>query len=75
MPLGREKRVKIDLPARSVESGPFRNDWAGRSLRQAAARITDYADTAGKRMADDTRLRSSKLLLPELNRFRGSYPL
>jgi NAD(P)-dependent dehydrogenase (short-subunit alcohol dehydrogenase family) len=34
-----------------VEPGPFRTDWAGRSLRQTANRIADYADTAGKRLA------------------------
>lgn len=37
-----------------IEPGPFRTDWAGRSLRQTPNRIADYADTAGKRM-DDTR--------------------
>ena len=30
-----------------VEPGPFRTDWAGRSLRQAKERIPDYAETAG----------------------------
>jgi len=34
-----------------VEPGPFRTDWAGRSLRQTANHIADYADTAGKRLA------------------------
>lgn len=34
-----------------VEPGPFRTDWAGRSLRQTANQISDYADTAGKRLA------------------------
>ena len=34
-----------------VEPGPFRTDWAGRSLRQTASKITDYADTAGKRLS------------------------
>jgi NAD(P)-dependent dehydrogenase (short-subunit alcohol dehydrogenase family) len=33
-----------------VEPGPFRTDWAGRSLRQTKSRIADYADTAAKRM-------------------------
>ncbi|MEI5686638.1 oxidoreductase [Sphingomonas kyungheensis] len=33
-----------------VEPGPFRTDWAGRSLQQTPVRIADYADTAGKRM-------------------------
>jgi len=30
-----------------VEPGPFRTDWAGRSLKQAKERIPDYAQTAG----------------------------
>jgi len=34
-----------------IEPGPFRTDWAGRSLRQTANRIADYAETAGKRLA------------------------
>ena len=33
-----------------VEPGPFRTDWAGRSLRQTPNKIADYADTAGKRL-------------------------
>jgi NAD(P)-dependent dehydrogenase (short-subunit alcohol dehydrogenase family) len=34
-----------------VEPGPFRTDWAGRSLRQTPTEIADYAETAGKRLA------------------------
>ncbi|MCB8878145.1 oxidoreductase [Acidisoma silvae] len=34
-----------------VEPGPFRTDWAGRSLRQTITKITDYAKTAGERMS------------------------
>ncbi|MFK3888317.1 oxidoreductase [Sphingomonas sp. NPDC079357] len=34
-----------------VEPGPFRTDWAGRSLRQTESHIADYADTAAARMA------------------------
>ena len=37
-----------------VEPGPFRTDWAGRSLRQTPSTISDYADTATSRM-DGTR--------------------
>jgi len=33
-----------------VEPGPFRTDWAGRSLRQTPSTIADYADTAKARM-------------------------
>lgn len=34
-----------------VEPGPFRTDWAGRSLRQTPSRIPDYADTVAARLA------------------------
>ncbi|MGK9052231.1 oxidoreductase [Xaviernesmea oryzae] len=34
-----------------VEPGPFRTDWAGRSLKQTPNRIADYAETAGARMS------------------------
>ena len=34
-----------------VEPGPFRTDWAGRSLRTPAVAIDDYAATAGARRA------------------------
>ena len=33
-----------------VEPGPFRTDWAGRSLKQTPVEIADYAETAGARM-------------------------
>ncbi len=33
-----------------VEPGPFRTDWAGRSLRQTPSTLADYADTAAARM-------------------------
>lgn len=33
-----------------VEPGPFRTDWAGRSLKQTPSTIADYADTAAARM-------------------------
>jgi NAD(P)-dependent dehydrogenase (short-subunit alcohol dehydrogenase family) len=33
-----------------VEPGPFRTDWAGRSLRQTPSVIADYVDTAKARM-------------------------
>ena len=33
-----------------VEPGPFRTDWAGRSLKQTQTAIADYEDTAGARM-------------------------
>lgn len=34
-----------------VEPGPFRTDWAGRSLKQTPVRIDDYADTVAARLA------------------------
>lgn len=34
-----------------VEPGPFRTDWAGRSLRQTPSRIAAYEETAKARMA------------------------
>ena len=33
-----------------VEPGPFRTDWAGRSLHQTETKIAEYAETAGKRL-------------------------
>lgn len=33
-----------------IEPGPFRTDWAGRSLVQTASTIADYAETAGTRL-------------------------
>ena len=40
-PLG----IKVTI----VEPGPFRTDWAGRSIKQSATRIEDYEGTAGER--------------------------
>ncbi len=40
----------LGLHVTCVEPGPFRTDWAGRSLRQTPNRIAAYADTAGARM-------------------------
>ncbi|QEA11894.1 oxidoreductase [Comamonas flocculans] len=33
-----------------VEPGPFRTDWAGRSLQRTPSAIADYADSVGARM-------------------------
>jgi len=41
----------LGLSVIAVEPGPFRTDWAGRSLHQTQSRIADYADTAQARMA------------------------
>lgn len=40
----------LGIAVTCVEPGPFRTDWAGRSLQQTPNRIVDYAETAGKRM-------------------------
>ncbi len=40
----------LGLRVTCVEPGPFRTDWAGRSLVQTPSRIADYAETAGARM-------------------------
>ena len=42
----------LGLRVTCVEPGPFRTDWAGRSLKQTATRIDDYADTVGTRLRD-----------------------
>lgn len=43
---GRPLGIKVTC----VEPGPFRTDWAGRSLRQTPNRIAEYAETAGARL-------------------------
>ena len=40
----------LGLNVTCVEPGPFRTDWAGRSLKQTPCRIADYAETAGARL-------------------------
>jgi NAD(P)-dependent dehydrogenase (short-subunit alcohol dehydrogenase family) len=40
----------LGIKVTCVEPGPFRTDWAGRSLRQTPSRIADYAETAAARM-------------------------
>jgi NAD(P)-dependent dehydrogenase (short-subunit alcohol dehydrogenase family) len=41
----------LGIKVTCIEPGPFRTDWAGRSLRQTKSKIADYADTAAARMA------------------------
>ncbi len=41
----------VGIQVTCVEPGPFRTDWAGRSLVQTPNRIADYAETAGARLA------------------------
>jgi len=40
----------LGIKVTCVAPGPFRTDWAGRSLKQTPTRIADYAETAGKRL-------------------------
>jgi NAD(P)-dependent dehydrogenase (short-subunit alcohol dehydrogenase family) len=47
----RAEVLPLGIGVTCVEPGPFRTDWAGRSLHQTTNRIADYADTAGKRLA------------------------
>jgi len=47
----RAEVAPLGIGVTCVEPGPFRTDWAGRSLRQTRNRIADYAGTAGKRLA------------------------
>jgi NAD(P)-dependent dehydrogenase (short-subunit alcohol dehydrogenase family) len=39
----------LGIRVTAIEPGPFRTDWAGRSLKVAKASIPDYVDTAGAR--------------------------
>jgi NAD(P)-dependent dehydrogenase (short-subunit alcohol dehydrogenase family) len=41
----------LGIKVTCVAPGPFRTDWAGRSLKQTPSRIADYAETAAARMA------------------------
>ena len=45
----------LGIEVTCVEPGPFRTDWAGRSLRQTPTRLAEYADTAGARLAATAR--------------------
>ncbi len=40
----------LGIKVTCVAPGPFRTDWAGRSLRQTKSTIPDYAETAAARM-------------------------
>jgi NAD(P)-dependent dehydrogenase (short-subunit alcohol dehydrogenase family) len=40
----------LGIKVTCVAPGPFRTDWAGRSLKQTPSKIADYAETAGARM-------------------------
>jgi len=40
----------LGIKVTCVEPGPFRTDWAGRSMKQTPSGIADYAETAGARL-------------------------
>jgi NAD(P)-dependent dehydrogenase (short-subunit alcohol dehydrogenase family) len=40
----------LGIKVTCVEPGPFRTDWAGRSLKQTPNRVADYAETVGARL-------------------------
>lgn len=42
----------LGIKVTCVAPGPFRTDWAGRSLKQTPVKVADYQDTAGARMAN-----------------------
>ena len=44
----------LGIKVTCIEPGPFRTDWAGRSMKQTPNRITDYAATAGVRLTGTT---------------------
>jgi NAD(P)-dependent dehydrogenase (short-subunit alcohol dehydrogenase family) len=43
---------ELGIKVTTVEPGPFRTDWAGRSLKQTSRTIDAYASIAGRRRAD-----------------------
>lgn len=51
----------LGIAVTCVEPGPFRTDWAGRSLHQTPNRIADYADTAGARMQGTKELSGTQI--------------
>ncbi|WP_110668802.1 oxidoreductase [Salinicola halophilus] len=46
----------LGIAVTCVEPGPFRTDWAGRSLEQTATRLEDYQETVGARMTGTSRV-------------------
>ena len=50
----------LGIKVSCVEPGPFRTDFAGRSLRQTQNRIVEYADTAGARLKSTVRASGSQ---------------
>ena len=56
----------LGIAVTCVAPGPFRTDFAGRSMRQTPSRIADYADTAGARMIGTRQSSGSQPGDPEL---------
>lgn len=56
----RAEGAPIGIKVTCVEPGPFRTDWAGRSLKQTPVAIAAYADTAGKRLASTSEISGSQ---------------
>lgn len=56
----RAELAPLGIGVTCVEPGPFRTDWAGRSLRQTPNQIADYAATAGVRLAGTKQLHGSQ---------------
>ena len=46
----RAEVAPLGIRVTCVEPGPFRTDWAGRSLKQTRSTVAEYAETADKRM-------------------------
>ena len=47
--------ASLGIHVTAIEPGPFRTDWAGRSLKRTARPIADYAATVHARVAEVTR--------------------
>jgi NAD(P)-dependent dehydrogenase (short-subunit alcohol dehydrogenase family) len=45
----------LGIKVTAVEPGPFRTDWAGRSMTQTPSAIPDYAETVAARLATTAR--------------------
>ena len=68
----------VGVKATAVEPGPFRTDWAGRSLRQDRSRIGDYADTdsrmtqvagwSGKQPGDPARAAAAMIAITQMDK-------
>lgn len=50
----------LGIKVTCIEPGPFRTEWAGRSMKQTPSLIPDYADTAGARLKSTTQASGSQ---------------